>query len=178
MREEPAWPCERTLTGHAYIVESLAGWEGKLISGSYDNAICVWELETGGLDATLTGHTGAVHGLLVHGERLFSASEDGSIRAWALGTWAAVASVAHGWGSWPACLAASGPKLFSGSESSSDPCEAADAARGEVRVWDAESLACEHAVRLPAGAGVGCLAAAGGEVWGGVGVEVVVWGRE
>ena len=47
-----------------------------------------------------------------------------------------------------------------------------------MRVWDVDSLTCEHTVRQPAGADVWCLAAAGGEVWGGVGAEVVVWGRE
>ena len=81
MGQGPVWPCERTLTGHTSWVISLEGWEGKLISGSSDNTIRVWELETGDLDATLTGHNGAVSGLLVHGERLFSASDDGSIRA-------------------------------------------------------------------------------------------------
>ena len=60
----PEWPCERTLTWFA----SLAHWDGKLISGSWDRTIRVWELETGGLDATLTGHRGSVNGLLVHGE--------------------------------------------------------------------------------------------------------------
>ena len=47
----------------------------------------------------------------------------------------------------------------------------------EVRVWDVESLECEHTLRLPAGANVWCLLGMRGEVWGGVGEEVVVWGR-
>ena len=170
----PEWPCERTLTGHTGGVVSLAHWEGKLISGSWDRTIRVWELETGGLDATLAGHTGTVYGLLVHGERLFSASDDGSIRAWAVGTWAAVAMVeaydVRASRQVPRCLAVSGSKLISGSEGPGSQCE--------VRVWDVDSLTCEHTVRQPAGAGVSCLAAAGGEVWGGVGAEVVVWGRE
>ena len=175
----PEWPCERTLVGGTYSVASLAGWEGKLISGSDDSNIRVWELETGELDATLTGHRGTVLGLRVHGERLFSASRDGTIRAWAVGTWAAVASVeaydVEASGQWPRCLAISGSKLISGSWVRRDDTQC------EVRVWDVDSLACEHTVRQPAGAGVTnvwCLLAAGGEVWGGVGAEVVVWGRE
>ena len=170
------WPCESTLTGHTHSVVSLAGWEGRLFSGSEDETICVWELETGGLDATLTGHRGPVCGLLVHGGRLFSASMDGSVRAWALGTWAAVARVeaydGEGMRQYPVCLAASGSKLISGSGGYGSDVQC------EVRVWDLDSLVCEHTLRQPAGADVRCLAAAGGEVWGGAGAEVVVWGRE
>ena len=179
MGQGPEWPCERTLTGHTSGVKSLAGWEGKLISGSWDWTIRVWELETGVLDATLAGHTEAVYGLLVYGERLFSASADGSIRAWAVGTWAAVARVeaydVGASGRWPRCLAASGSKLISGSGGYRCGVQAVE---GEVRVWDVDSLTCEHTVRQPGGADVYCLAAAGGEVWGGVGAEVGGGGRE
>ena len=165
MGQGPEWPCQRTLTEHTRSVEALAGWEGKLISGSWDGTIRVWELETGELDATLTGHRGPVCGLLVHGERLFSASMDGSIRAWAVGTWAAMAMVeAHDVGAstrWPQCLAASGSKLISGTGC-------------EMKVWDVDSLTCEHTVRQPAGADVWCLAAAGGEVWG-AGLPIRGW---
>ena len=174
MGQGPEWPCERTLTGHTRWVESLVGWEGKLISGSWDDTIRVWDLETGRLDATLTGHKGPVFALLVHGERLFSASGDGSIRVWAVGTWAAVARVdayVRASRQWPQSLAASGSKLISGSVGYG-------AVQYELRVWDVDSLTCEHTVLQPAGAGVRCLAAEGAAVWGGVGREVVVWGRE
>ena len=86
----PEWPCERTLAGHTGGIKALAGWEGKLISGSSDKTIRVWDASTGGLDATLTGHRNAVFGLVVMGERLFSAAADGTIRVWTVGTWAAV----------------------------------------------------------------------------------------
>ena len=39
----PEWPCEWTLAGHTEVVEELAGCEGKLISGSGDNTIQVWD---------------------------------------------------------------------------------------------------------------------------------------
>ena len=172
----PEWPCERTLKGHTDAVASLAVWEGKLISGSDDNSVCVWELETGGRDATLTGHRRGVCALLVHMERLFSVSVDGSVYIRAVGTWAVVACMepcgVGPSGSTPLCLAASGTKFISGSWGNSP------ATVHEVQVWDVASLKCEHTVRQPAGAGVRCLAAAGGEVWGGVGWEVVVWGRD
>ena len=56
----PEWLCERTLTVQKSWVSPLAGWAGRLISGSGDRTIRMCELETGGLDATLTGHGGAV----------------------------------------------------------------------------------------------------------------------
>ena len=46
----------------------------------------------------------------------------------------------------------------------------------QVRVWSLAALEPERTLRRP-GASVNCLAVAGGEVWGGVGREVVVWGR-
>ena len=173
MRHGPEWPCERTLTGNSGV-ESLAGWEGKLISGLVDSTIHVWELETGGLDATLTGHRGPVCALLVHGERLFSASRDGSIRAWAMGTWAAVARVEAydvvASGQHPGCLAASGSKLISGSVGFDLETEC------EVRVWDVDSLTHKYVVQEPVRLDVGCscLAVAGWKVWGGFGAKVVV----
>jgi len=48
----------------------------------------------------------------------------------------------------------------------------------QVRVWDLETLECEHALKQPRGDGeVRALVAVEGAVWGGVGAEVVVWGR-
>ena len=154
--------------GERSTVLSLAGWERKLIRGSLERTIRVWELETGVLDGTLTGDSGAVFGLLVHGERLFSASGDGSVRAWAVGTAAVARAEADDVGAsgqHPRRTAASGSKLISGSWGIRTDIQCG------VRVWDAGSPTCERTVRQPAGAGVGCLAAAGWEVWGGAGTE-------
>ena len=172
-----SWPCERTLVGHARAVNTLATWRDKVLSGSDDNSMRVWDVGTGAHDATLTGHEGAVCGLAVHGDRLWSASRDGTIREWALGTWGAVRTVeAYGreGRQAPRCLAVSGSKLISGSERCVG---AAREQRYEVRVWDLGTLECEHTLPQPAGAEVWCLAAGRGVVWGGVGSEVVVWGR-
>ena len=174
MGSSPDWPCERTLAGHRRGVTALVGWEGKLISGSFEETIRVWDLGTGALDATLAGHGNIVWGLLVHGERLFSASADLTIRVWAVGTWAALTSVraCDSPVQYPCCLAASGSKLVSGSFAFEAGWQC------EVRVWDLEKMGCEHTVRQAAGPAVRCLAVAVGEVWGGVGSEVVVWGRD
>ena len=47
----------------------------------------------------------------------------------------------------------------------------------QVRVWDLATLECEHALKQPRGSNVEALVAVEGAVWGGVGAEVVVWGR-
>ena len=45
-----------------------------------------------------------------------------------------------------------------------------------MRIWDLETLECEHVLKQPHG-GVMALVAMEGAVVGGVGEEVVVWGR-
>ncbi len=47
---------------------------------------------------------------------------------------------------------------------------------GQVRVWDLETLKCKHALKQPGG-GIRALVTMHGDVWGGVGAELVVWGR-
>ena len=75
----------------------------------------------------------------------------------------------------PCCLAVSGSKLISGSK---DRYGAADQVQQyEVRVWDLVTLGCEHILQQPSGAEVWCLTARCKEVWGGVGLEAVLWGR-
>ena len=44
-----------------------------------------------------------------------------------------------------------------------------------MRVWDLETLECEHVLKQPDG--IWALVAVEGAVWGGVGAELVVWGR-
>jgi WD40 repeat protein len=170
-----SWAWERTLVGHDRMVLSLATWQGKVLSGSADRSVRVWDIATGAHDATLIGHKGPVWGLAVHGDRLLSASWDGTIREWALGTWAAVRTVvafAQIGLQYPQCLAVSGSKLISGSVADADLPE-----RYEVRVRNLGTLECEHTLPQAAWAAVWCLAAGCGAVWGGVGSEVVVWGR-
>ncbi len=79
----------------------------------------------------------------------------------------------------PFYLAVSESKL-TGISRSADR-DAADAAQQyEVRVRDLGTLECEHTLQQPVGSEVYCLAAGPGQVtvYGGVGVEVVVWGRD
>jgi hypothetical protein len=167
------WACERAVGGHAGAVQALAAWGGTALSGSADKSIRAWDAGSGAHVATLAGHAGEVCALAVRGDRLYSASEDGTIRVWALGgAWAALRAVeahAPAEGQFPCCLAVSGARLVSGSM-------ALDGPAGEVRVWGLAGLGLERALRQPAGQDVRALLAADGEVWAGVGRDVVAWG--
>jgi hypothetical protein len=169
------WACERTLRGHTGSVQALAAWEGVVLSGSADRSVRAWDAAAGAHAATLAGHTDEVTALAVRGDRLFSASEDGTVREWALGAWEALRTVAaHGPadGRYPCCLAVSGATLVSGSMAPDGP-----GGGGEVRVWGLATLSLERALRQPDGADVRALLAADGELWAGVGRDVVAWGR-
>jgi WD40 repeat protein len=193
------WGCERTeqMEGGGLLALAACGTPPRWICcGMCDGRIRVWApwgAVDGGpvLGAELRGHTGMVRALAAHGERLYSASEDGTIRAWACGTWAALRTVeATGGGpggpagQFPYRLAVNGRQLVSGNVRRHADGGIADGdglRECEVRVWDLETLALRHAVpagRASPGDGVRCLVSSGRAVWGGVGAEAAVWGRE
>src|SRR5947199_5765340 len=53
-----------------------------LATGSYDNTIRIWDLETLKPLKVLTGHTGGVTALQFDSGKLISASMDGTLRIW------------------------------------------------------------------------------------------------
>jgi WD40 repeat protein len=59
------WPCSRTLVGLDDGVTVVAAWEGKVLSGSMDRTIRVWDAGTGALESTLEGHREWVASLVV-----------------------------------------------------------------------------------------------------------------
>ena len=142
------------------------------MSGSEDRSIRVWGVGSGAHEATLEGHSGAVTAMVVHGRRLISAAADGTMRIWGVGTWELLRTVV----AYPAdsdeyisCLSVSGWHLVSGSCTADE----IEEKRYEVGVWELERLECEHRLPQPPGVGVGSLLSVGGEVWGGVGRDVV-----
>ena len=188
------WGCERTVEMEGGMVYALAAWGGRSVCcGMRDGRIRVWGLADGAREAELEGHTDRVFALAVAGDRLYSGSEDGTIRAWACGTWAGLGTAEAAErqagsggrpGQYPRSLAVSGGRLVSGSVRRYDDEDGDDEAEGrgvcEVRVWELETLGLQHVVaagRVLQGSVV-CLASVGREVWGGVGEEVVVWGRD
>ncbi len=170
------WRCERTLAGHGGDVCCLLTWGGKVASGSGDKTIRVWDVGAGTHEQTLAGHERAVVALVACGQRLISSSEDKTVKVWSMATWACVQTVqAYPAGSAQFIyrLAVSGPTLVGGS--ASIPHSRTEVY--EARVWDLETLEPLHTLRQPAGQLVRGLASDGGEVWGVVGSDVVVWGR-
>ncbi|MEG3436718.1 WD40 repeat domain-containing protein [Pannus brasiliensis CCIBt3594] len=81
---------QNRLTGHKDAVTSVALTpDGKtLVSGSADNTIKVWNLETGVESRTLTGHKDAVMSVALtpDGKTLVSGSWDNTIKVWNLET--------------------------------------------------------------------------------------------
>ncbi|KAB8335892.1 protein kinase, partial [Scytonema tolypothrichoides VB-61278] len=79
-----------TLTEHSSSVNSVAiSSDGKtLVSGSLDNTIKIWNLQTGELKSNLTGHTKSVDSVAISpdGKTLVSGSLDNTIKIWNLQT--------------------------------------------------------------------------------------------
>ncbi|GAB1545461.1 hypothetical protein NUACC21_81370 [Scytonema sp. NUACC21] len=76
----------RTLTGHSDRIRAvvLTPDGQRLISGSDDNTLKVWDVETGKELCTLTGHNSPVSAVAVtpDGQRLISASNDKTLKVW------------------------------------------------------------------------------------------------
>jgi WD40 repeat protein len=84
----PGGPLERTLTGHLAGLCSIAiAPQGtRIVSGSEDCTIRVWDLSSGSHLRTLKGHEGWVSCVAVSpdGQSIVSGSRDGTIRVWNL----------------------------------------------------------------------------------------------
>ncbi|MBI2945737.1 MAG: HEAT repeat domain-containing protein [Candidatus Wallbacteria bacterium] len=78
----------RTMAGHSADVTALAVTaDGRVISGSEDGSLVVWDLETGRQRAILTGHEKFVTTVVVTaGGQVVSASGDRTVRIWNLET--------------------------------------------------------------------------------------------
>lgn len=78
------------LTGHSHIVSSLAiSADGKfLVSGSWDQTIKIWQLDTGKLIRTLKGHRDKVYAIALSPDEqiIASGSADQTIKLWHLET--------------------------------------------------------------------------------------------
>ncbi|MBS0604660.1 MAG: F-box/WD repeat-containing protein [Verrucomicrobia bacterium] len=112
-----------TLEGHDGIVFSLALDGQTLFSGSFDNTIKIWNLNTNTCTATLQGHNGPVCSLALDGQLLISGSYDRTVKIWDLSTNTCIATL-EGYNSPVFSLALDGQRLFSGSYD------------GTIKIWD------------------------------------------
>ncbi|MEM6517939.1 MAG: protein kinase [Cyanobacteria bacterium P01_D01_bin.71] len=82
------WQCVRVLTGHQSWVTAVAfnPRSATLVSGSLDDTIKVWDLQTGAAMATLKGHPRGVNDLRIStkGQVLVSCGDDGTVKVWNL----------------------------------------------------------------------------------------------
>jgi hypothetical protein len=78
----------RTLEGHSYAVFSVGVTPDgrRAVSGSGDNTLRVWDLESGECLRTLEGHSSSVDsvGVTPDGRRAVSGSDDNTLRVWDL----------------------------------------------------------------------------------------------
>ncbi|NEO93353.1 MAG: WD40 repeat domain-containing protein [Moorea sp. SIO3G5] len=86
----PTGPLLSTLSGHGDSVNAVAVTpDGTMvISGSSDNTVKVWNLNTGAEVLTLKGHSARVHAVAVtpDGTRVISGASDHTVRVWSLAT--------------------------------------------------------------------------------------------
>jgi hypothetical protein len=121
---------ERMLRDHTADIECLVAHRDKLLSGSFDNTIKVWNTDTWTCEHTLEGHVNPVFCLVMHGDKLISGS-NGTIKVWSTDTWACERTL-EGHGSAVFCLVVHGDKLISGSGDST------------IKVWSTDTWACER----------------------------------
>jgi WD40 repeat protein len=80
----------RTLEGHADNINSVAitSDNTKIVSGSRDKTIKVWELNTGKLLNTLEGHTSSISSVAITSDnsKIVSGSYDKTMKVWELNT--------------------------------------------------------------------------------------------
>ena len=119
----------RTLSGHGGGVNALAlTGDGRVVSGSSDGTVKVWDLNSGQEERTLSGHGGGVKALALTGDgRVVSGSSDGTVKVWDLNSGQEERTLSgHGGGVRALALTGDG-RVVSGSDD------------GTVKVWDLNS---------------------------------------
>src|SRR5262249_38136219 len=105
----------------------------RIVSGSQDDSVKVWDAHTGQQLLTLRGHTGSVESVVfsTDGKRIVSGSQDDSVKVWDAQTGQEILElIGHTGGVNSVSFSPDGTRIVSESES------------GTVRVWDAASGQC------------------------------------
>jgi len=121
----------RVLRGHDDQVFAVAvSADGKrLVSGSWDGKIVVWDLQRGRIERNLVGHQAGVRALVISpdGEQAASASFDRTVRIWQLKTGVGRVIGTHRGRVWGVDFSADGKRLLSASDDET------------ARIWDVAS---------------------------------------
>ena len=86
--QTPGGSLDSILFGHRGSVNSVTVLsDGRIVSGSSDNTIMIWNIDTGECEKVLEGHTSSVSSLSVLSDgRVISGSHDKTIRVWNIDT--------------------------------------------------------------------------------------------
>ncbi|KAB1212617.1 Myotubularin-related protein 13 [Morella rubra] len=83
-----------TLKGHTRTIRAISSDRGKVVSGSDDQSVLVWDKQTTQLLEELKGHDGQVSCVrMLSGERVLTAAHDGTVKMWDVRTDTCVATV-------------------------------------------------------------------------------------
>lgn len=83
-----------TLIGHTRAIRAISSDKSRVVSGSDDQCVFVWDKQTSGVLEELKGHEAQVSCVkMLSGERVLTASHDGSVKMWDVRTDACVATV-------------------------------------------------------------------------------------
>ncbi|ONK68944.1 uncharacterized protein A4U43_C05F17670, partial [Asparagus officinalis] len=83
-----------TLKGHTRPIRAISSDRNKVVSGSDDQSVIVWDKQTSQLLEELKGHNAPVSCIrMLSGERVLTASHDGTVKMWDVRTDTCVATV-------------------------------------------------------------------------------------
>lgn len=83
-----------TLKGHTRPIRAISSDRNKVVSGSDDHSVIVWDKQTSQLLEELKGHDASVSCIrMLSGERVLTASHDGTVKMWDVRTDTCVATV-------------------------------------------------------------------------------------
>ena len=130
---------QTTLQGHTNSVLSVSfSPDGeRIVSGSLDNTLKVWDAETGQETLTLKGHSGPVWSVSFSpdGERIVSGSDDNTLKVWDAETGQETLTLkGHTASVWSVSFSPDGERIVSGSGT-----DDVDGKSGEIWIWDARS---------------------------------------
>ncbi|KAJ3118581.1 hypothetical protein HK098_005900 [Nowakowskiella sp. JEL0407] len=113
-------PCLCTCEGHTAFVYAvvISNDSDRIVSGSGDNTVKIWNANTGKEIRTLTGHTGSVYAVAISndGDRIVSGSLDNTVKIWNANTGKEVLTLAGHTGSVTAvAISNDGDQIVSGS---------------------------------------------------------------
>ncbi|XP_021905476.1 DENN domain and WD repeat-containing protein SCD1 [Carica papaya] len=83
-----------TLKGHTRTIRAISSDRGKVVSGSDDQSVIVWDKQTSQLLEELKGHDPQISCVrMLSGERVLTAAHDGTVKMWDVRTDTCVATV-------------------------------------------------------------------------------------